>query len=101
MEKTLDDKFQDRLSNAGSINLMICIFLYMMDHFIKSGWNFLYFLLAFSLVNAVVMVSIFYKAHAKRDQLIRYKKIRNYFIFNFSMIAILIWILTIQIRIHS
>jgi hypothetical protein len=101
MEKPLDDKIRDRLSNASSINLMIWIFSFLIDHFVKSHWYYVYGLLAFSVVNAAVLVFVFYKAFAKRDQLIRYKRIRSYFIFNCIMAAVLIFLLSLQIFMHN
>jgi hypothetical protein len=101
MEKSLDHKIQEQISNAGSINLMIWMFSFVIDHFFKTHWYYLYGLLAFSVVNAVVLVSIFYQAHAKRDQLIRYKRTRSYFIFTCFMGAILMFLLIFQILIHG
>ena len=102
MEKTLDDKTRDRLSDAGSINMAIWMLSFIIYHFVKSDWFYLiYGLLAIALVNAAAMVSIFYKAYAKKDQLIRYKRIRLYFIFNCFMVAILIFLLILQISIHG
>lgn len=102
MEKTLDDKIRDRFSNTTSINTVVWMLSFLIYHFVKSDWFYLiYGLLAITLVNSVVLVSIFYKAHADRDQLIHYKKIRLTFIFNFFMTAVLIFLLIFQIIAHN
>jgi hypothetical protein len=102
MQKTLDDKIRDQFSNISSVNMVVWMLSFLIDHFVKSDWFYLiYGLLPVLLVNAAVLVSIFYKAYAQRDQLIRFKRIRNKFIFTCLMSVGLMVILIFQILIHN